>query len=161
MADVGATAPHRPPVVGRNEWGVEKRMPLVRYFAWVGSVLLALLFVADACFPELPVAKTTNTFPPAIRVHSDQKWPERVVYDTSAPIAGQPVAANPESSDSPKLREAMAELPTRDATLLASNPKRPEARPRQQYNIARKHTAKPMRFAARRSPFGWFAPAIW
>jgi hypothetical protein len=145
-------------------------MPLGRYFAWVGSVLLVLLFVANACFPKLPAAKTTDTLPPAIRVHSDQKWPERVVYDTSAPIVGQPVAANPETSDptppmiavgSPKLREAMAELPTRDAKLLASSPKGPEARLRQQYKIARKHTAKPMRFAARRSPFGWFAPAIW
>jgi hypothetical protein len=145
-------------------------MPLVRYFAWVGSVLLALLFVADACFPKLPAAKRSNTLPPAIAVHSDQKWPERVVYDTSAPIVRRPVTANPESSnpappmiavDPPKLREAMAELPTRDAKLLASSPKGPEARLRQQYKIARKHTAKPMRFAARRSPFGWFAPAIW
>ena len=146
-------------------------MPLTRYFAWVGSVLLALLFIAAAGFPKLPVAEKADTLPPAIRIFSDHKWPERIVYDTSAPIVRQAVAVNPHTGvpappmiamASTKLREAMAELRKPDPKqLLASNPKRPEARVQQQYRIATKHAAKPMRFTARRSPFGWFASTMW
>jgi hypothetical protein len=43
----------------RPKWGVELQIPLARYFLWVGGVLLALLFVADAYLPTLeglPVA---------------------------------------------------------------------------------------------------------
>ena len=62
-------------------------MPLARYFLWVESVLLALLFIADACLPNLPAGKpTTDRPPPAIRIHSERKWPERIVFDTSAPM---------------------------------------------------------------------------
>ena len=63
-------------------------MPLARYFLFVGGLLLALLFVADACLPKMPVAEAVNAgFDPAtIRIHSDRKWPERVVFDTSHPV---------------------------------------------------------------------------
>ena len=99
-------------------------MPLTRYFVWVGSVLLTLLFIADAYLPKLPPAGAIDELPPAIRIHSDQKWPERVVYDTSVPMPKAALAANPETNSSPpsKLREALAELRTIDAKLPA-NPK--------------------------------------
>jgi hypothetical protein len=65
--------------------GAEQQMPLARYFTWVGSVLLALLFVANAYLPKLPAAGNTEVQLPIIRVHSDQnKWPERIVFDTAA-----------------------------------------------------------------------------
>jgi hypothetical protein len=60
-------------------------MPLARYFFLVGGVLLALLFVVDAVLPKLPVVDRTDTDLPVIRIHSDRKWPERVVLDTSIP----------------------------------------------------------------------------
>ena len=60
-------------------------MPLARYFFYVGGALLALVFVADFCLPQLPVSGSSNIALPAIRIHSDQKWPDRVVYDTSRP----------------------------------------------------------------------------
>jgi hypothetical protein len=62
-------------------------MPLARYFLSVGVVLLALLFAADAYLPKLAVAARANADLPVIRIHihSDQKWPARVVYDTSLP----------------------------------------------------------------------------
>lgn len=68
-------------------------MPLLAYFWKVGAALLALLFVADFCLDEAPVAWKTSVDGPAIRIHSDRKWPERVVLDTSAPTT---VAATPE-----------------------------------------------------------------
>ena len=144
-------------------------MPLARYFAWVGSALLALLFIADACLPKLPAAEKPDALPPAIRVHSVQKWPERVVYDTSAPVPKSVIAANPETNGStppkiaaasPKLREALAELRTIDAKS-AANPNQPEARLQRKRNLAKKRAPKPVLFAVRRSPFGWFGPTIW
>ena len=137
-------------------------MPLTRYFVWVGSVLLTLLFIADAYLPKLPPAGAIDELPPAIRIHSDQKWPERVVYDTSVPMPKAALAANPETNSSPpsKLREALAELRTIDAKLPA-NAKQLEARPQGKRNLAKKRAPKPVLFAARRSPFGWFGPTIW
>jgi hypothetical protein len=48
------------------------------------------------------------------------------------------------------LREALAELPPQPA-----NPKTLH------HKFAKKHAAKPVWLAARRSPFGWFGPTIW
>jgi hypothetical protein len=133
-------------------------MPLMRYFVWVGSVLLALLFIADACLPKFPTAGKTDALPPGIRIYSDQKWPERIVYDTSAPMLRPAPAVNPEAAGSappvasPKLREALAELPPQPA-----NPKKPEGTLQRQHKFAKKHAAKPVWLAARRSPFGWLA----
>jgi hypothetical protein len=60
-------------------------MPLRQYFAWVGSILLVALFVADWCFPA-PVHAPRSEIPPHervnLRIHSDHKWPEKVVFDT-------------------------------------------------------------------------------
>jgi hypothetical protein len=36
-------------------------MPIVRYFVFVGTALLALLFVIDTSFPKLPAADHVNT----------------------------------------------------------------------------------------------------
>jgi hypothetical protein len=144
-------------------------MPLTRYFAWVGSVLLALLFIADACLPKsLPIAKGDASLP-LIRIHSERKWPERVVFDTRAPIM---ISARSEDSDagsqapsiavaSRGVREAFAEQRTADARPPAANPKKPEARRPQHLKLVKRQVAKPLRFAERRSPYGWFGPTIW
>ena len=60
-------------------------MPLARYFLYVGATLLALLFISDPYLPKLPAADRGNSHPAIIRIHSDHKWPERIVYDTSLP----------------------------------------------------------------------------
>ena len=69
-------------------------MPLARYFLCVGGVLLALLFMVSAELPKVPATQATNTVAelPMIRIHTDRKWPERVVFDTSIPAATEPVA---------------------------------------------------------------------
>ena len=60
-------------------------MSLAGYFRNVGAALLALLWIADFYLPRPPAAQTTTIDQPAIRIHSDRKWPERVVFDTSTP----------------------------------------------------------------------------
>src|ERR1700753_810662 len=72
-------------------------MPLMRYFVFVGGALLALLFAANAWLPPLPVTKEANSTASAdlssIRIRSDRKWPERVVFDTSQPTPAPVVIA--------------------------------------------------------------------
>ena len=89
-------------------------MPLARYFLFVGGVLLALLFISDAYLPKLPVSNRANSHSAIIRIHSDQKWPERVVFDTTqtpvAPKVTEPqtkaALAGPEPAPEPTGREA-------------------------------------------------------
>jgi hypothetical protein len=62
-------------------------MPLLKYFAWVGSFLVAALFAASWCF-SVPIARSRPSDVPLnqlinIRIHTDHKWPDRVVFDTS------------------------------------------------------------------------------
>jgi hypothetical protein len=145
-------------------------MPLLRYFIWVGSVLFALLFIFDACLPRLSTTGKTHAVAPVLRIYSDQKWPERIVYDTSAPMIGSTQSANLAAAGSappvtsvasPKFREAFAELRTTGAGPQPADPKRPRGRPQQQHRFAKKNAAKPVWLLARRSPLGWFGPTIW
>jgi hypothetical protein len=84
-------------------------MPLRQYFMWVGTILLVMLFAADWCFPP-PVAHAPHSeIPPNerinLRIHSDVRWPERVVFDTTrsrlTPTAG--VSPEPDVLPSPNL----------------------------------------------------------
>ncbi len=73
-------------------------MPVARYFLFVGGVLLALLFALDAFVP--PQAVVASNAAPSIdktvvRIRSDQKLPERVVYDTSLPTIVPPGCEDP------------------------------------------------------------------
>ena len=66
-------------------------MPLCQYFGWVGSVLLAALIAANWYLPA-PSASSSDVSPDQninIRIHTDHKWPERVVFDTKATMAAQ------------------------------------------------------------------------
>ena len=63
-------------------------MPLLQYFGWVGTSLLAALFAANWCF-SLPLAPVPPSDVPLnqrinIRIHAEHKWPERVVFDSTS-----------------------------------------------------------------------------
>jgi hypothetical protein len=70
-------------------------MPLLRYFIFAGGSLLALLFVVNVAFPmePLPANLTSGSDLPPVRIHSERKLPDRVVFDTSAVLPGQTQAA--------------------------------------------------------------------
>jgi len=75
-------------------------MPIVRYFVFVGSLLLALLFLADWYYPQLVTAPArAEVDRTIIRLHTAHKWPEAIVFDTSLPTIVPPppaaVAENP------------------------------------------------------------------
>jgi hypothetical protein len=113
-------------------------MPLARYFFYVGSVLLALLFIADASLPRRPAANHSDEFRPTIRIYSDRGWPERVVYNTD-PAMNPPVPTRisgpyipaPErvANDAGSVREAFAALRPSDAkTIQPVHPAKAAAR---------------------------------
>ena len=66
-------------------------MPIGRYIAWVGTSILALLFMADWCLPKsLPELSGEAIDRPVIRIASIQQPPERIVIDTSQPTVVPP-----------------------------------------------------------------------
>jgi hypothetical protein len=66
-------------------------MPIVRYIGWVGTSLLALLFVANWFLPEYSAEPTPHVSNrPVIRIASIQQPPERIDIDTSRPTIVPP-----------------------------------------------------------------------
>ena len=145
---------------------MERPMPLARYFYYVGGVLLALLFISDAYFPKLPVEHSASTASYVIRIHSDRKWPERIVYDTNLPtIIPAQVANMEESAAAPATiapakageREAYAQLRSSDVSQLSSSDaKKREPRLHRQRKFTKKRLAPPAFLVARQQQFGWF-----
>ena len=141
-------------------------MPLVRYFFWVGGALLAVVLIAHWYLPELPDAEKASVVPPPVRIHSEQKWPERIVYDTShetvvpAPAAGnigRPAAA---ADVLAAARDAFAEAPPSDASKAQSvEQTKPDAKPQAKRKIARRRA--PVLMVERRPQFGWYGPRFW
>lgn len=99
------------------------RMPLLQYFLYIGGVLLGLLFILDAFLPKLPIPVATHEHVPVIRIASDRKWPERVVYDTSLPtivpetvtIAAVPPVPEKGAVASAGIRQSFAQLQSSEA----------------------------------------------
>jgi hypothetical protein len=158
--------------------GAMLKMPVARYFLFVGAALLALLFVADAYLPKLPVTAVTDAAAdlPMIRIQSDRKWPERIVFDTSIPAVSPvqtaavvPVQAPAGVADvSAKVREAFAQLqppdakPSQQLQPAASKAPAPAAPPKRK--VAKKHVAPPMVLVAQQQqqrPFGFFGNNTW
>jgi hypothetical protein len=68
-------------------------MLLLQYFGWVGGLLFAALLAANWCV-SAPIAPAPRSDVPLdqrinIRIHTDHKWPERVVFDTNALDVGK------------------------------------------------------------------------
>src|ERR1700742_2134311 len=106
-------------------------MPLLRYFLYVGGALLSLILIANVVLPQesLPATLTSATELPSVRIKSDRKLPDRIVFDTSSTVATEPVpvlaapkvaavaapapvaAVTAEMSAKARVREAFAQLP--------------------------------------------------
>jgi hypothetical protein len=137
-------------------------MPLARYFLFVGGALLALLFLVDACLPELPVAERADTHLAIIRIHSEQKWPQRIVYDTSIPTI-IPALETARAGISPPAAVADVSTKARQAfaQLQRSDQRTREPKPQRQRKIAKRNGPPPTMLVARQPQFGWFGPRIW
>jgi len=147
-------------------------MPVARYFLFVGGLLLALLFALDAFAPQ-QVAVAINSVPSidktVVRIRSDQKLPERVVYDTSLPtivpptaktqIAAVPPAPVADATAQAQVRDTFAQFVPAEAKKLE---KQPEPQARRKRKIAKIRAAQPMRVAQQpHSGFGFFGSNTW
>lgn len=113
-------------------------MPIARYMAWVGTLLLALLFVANWFLPEYsaaPAPEASNR--PIIRIASVQQPPERIVIDTSQPTIVPPPTlfgdAVPDQSSPPVESYASATSP---ATVVNLDQKKRKVVKRQASKVA-------------------------
>jgi hypothetical protein len=161
-------------------------MPLLRYFLFVGGSLLALLFFVNAEFPTepLPSVLTSDSELPAVRIHSEQKLPDRVVFDTRVaptPRAPETVVAMAQPapagaalppavaamSAKARVREAFAQLPPEEdasepkmdqmATVVLPEPKMYPAKPQVKHKLAaRPRTVHPPMMVAQQPRFGGF-----
>ena len=143
-------------------------MPVARYFLFVGGVLLALLFILDAALLESPVAARTEagTDRSVIRIHSDRKWPERVVFDTSLPTIIPAATAKAEAAvvgpGTAQIAEVSAKVRVRDAfAQLPFDPKTSEPKLQPKRKIAKRHNAPPTVLVAQQPQFGFFANNTW
>lgn len=113
-------------------------MPIARYMVWVGTSLLALLFVANWFLPEsLPEPAHEAIEKPVIRIASIQQPPERVVIDTSQPtIIPPPTLFADAVPDQPSpLLESYAKA-TSPATVVNPDQKRRKVVKRQPPKVA-------------------------
>jgi hypothetical protein len=149
-------------------------MPVARYLLFVGGVLLALLFALDAFMPQ-QAAVASNATPSidktVVRIRSDQKLPERVVYDTSLPtivppaaktqIAAAPVAPAVGPTAQARVRDTFAQFVPAEAKKLEKQLE-PRAQAPRKHKIAKARPApvQPMRFAQQQR-FGFFGNITW
>jgi hypothetical protein len=129
--------------------GGASKMPVARYFLFVGGVLLALLFVVNAIVPQDAAApgQTQSLSSPGVdktmvRIRSTQKLPERVVYDTSLPtivppqvnvVAAAASSAPHEASAQSRVRDTFAQfIPPEKAADAQKGPVVAEAKPAEQ-----------------------------
>jgi hypothetical protein len=121
-------------------------MPLWRYFAISGSVLLTLLLLADWYLPKSSAdfSSRAEVDKTVIRIQSARQWPDAVVFDTDRPVISAPVSvaeAAPVEAPTPAV-----ETPTRQAfaQLAPAAPIRPAAS-----GAAPKKEVAPKKVAAR------------
>ncbi|MEH2626243.1 hypothetical protein V1292_004298 [Bradyrhizobium sp. AZCC 1719] len=161
-------------------------MPVTRYFLFVGGVLLALLLAIDALVPEQAVVasqavssvdKTVSSADKTIvRIRSDQKLPERVVFDTSLPtivpppsVTAQAVAPAVTPAAAPASADTAAQARAREtfAQYVPAEAKKPEPPVQRKRKVARSRPPS-MQFAqppqmrvAQQSQFGFFGGPSW
>jgi hypothetical protein len=148
-------------------------MPLARYVFAVGAVLLALLLISNAYLAKPQVAAGVDVDSTIVRIHSNRKWPERIVYDTNAPTVVPPqtavaegnVAAPKSVIDSPAHapeRKAMAQVRPLDAIQPgASTPETRKSKPQHHRGIATRRATPHAVRMARQWRGGWFGNGFW
>ena len=158
-------------------------MPIARYFLFVGGVLLALLLAVDALFPQQAVVASrgaSSVDKTVVRIRSDQKLPERVVYDTNLPIIVPPPAvtaqvkapdvapSTPAAAAASADATAQARVRETFAQFVPAEAKKPEPQAQRKRKVAKSRPAPPMQIAqqpqmrvAQQSQFGFFGGSNW
>ncbi len=132
-------------------------MPVLRYFLFVGGALLTLLLVINAVTlsPAPNEGMRSVTDLPLIRIHSDRKGPEAVVFDTSQPTIAPPaLAKNEQTATAPAIAGGLLpKAPAREAFAQLVPPQagtKVEKKPQPKRRISRANTR--VRYG---NPFGY------
>ncbi len=150
-------------------------MPVARYFLFIGGALLALLFAIDAFVPQQAVVASQaapSVNKTVVRIRSDQKLPERVVYDTSLPTIVPPPAMTAQVTAPvvapPAPASAQARVRETFAQYVPAEAKKPEPQVQRKRKVAKSRPASPMQIAqqpqmrvAQQSHFGFFGGPNW
>lgn len=162
-------------------------MPLLRYFVYVGGALLSLILIANVVLPQesLPGTLTSATELPRVRIQSDRKLPDRIVFDTRSTVATSPVPVLPapkvadvvapapapavtaEMSAKARVREAFAQLPPSEdvsepkmdqmARVVVPEPRMYKVRQAPRHvAAARPYAPRPLTMVAQQPHFGSF-----
>jgi hypothetical protein len=138
-------------------------MPIIRYFVFVGGLLLALLFAADRYLPA-PVEQAGPSEPDRtiIRIASARSLPEKIVFDTRSRTDLPTIAQTNPPAEEPQqqVREAMAAMPAaplvkKEAPVRASAAARPH--PKRSAKLQKRTPDRRLAFE-RPDPFagGWW-----
>ena len=150
-------------------------MPVARYFLFVGGILLALIFAIDGFSPPQAVVASqaaSSVDKRVVRIRSDQKLPERVVFDTNLPtivpvpiMAARPVAL---ASADASATDSSAQARARDTfAQFVPTEAKPERQVQRKRRIAKSRPARPMQTqqpqlrVAQQSQFGFFGGSNW
>ena len=152
-------------------------MPLARYFLFIGAMLVAVLVIADAFLPKMPATEGVKPHHPVILLYSDERWPERVEFDTSVQMvnsaqlataevgtsSAQAVAAE-NSVKAPEAPDTDRPINTRDAfaELRQGNMPKPQSAgpkklgPENQRKTVRRQASQRMRLVWRQPFHDWY-----
>jgi hypothetical protein len=131
-------------------------MPLARYFAYVGGVLLTLLFIVNWYLPPLSAEGARADVDRAtIRIHSTHKWPKAVVYDTTLPTIVPPATAAVETPAAERVREAFAMVEAPEAAKPAEAAKPDAVKPAKPHVRRARVARAPGNRVASYDTFGW------
>lgn len=152
-------------------------MPLAAYFRNVGVALLALLWIADFYLPTPPLAQRAAAYPPVIRIHSDRKRPEPVIFDTTNIVAASAAVSAWDKDPPPPptdremstdragtsaARDALALMSSRDSRYMASvEQKRRQMTAKYVARVARKYPRPRIVLAARQGHYAWLGFRYW
>jgi hypothetical protein len=142
---------------------------VARYFLFVGGALMAVLFAFDAFAPKAVADNTTQASASVdkstLRIRSDQKWPEKIVFDTTQPtivpkpepapqVALAAPAPAPEISAQARVRETFAQF-------VPVEPKKAETPALRKRKIAKIRSSQPQLRFAQQQHYGFFGPSTW
>jgi len=140
-------------------------MPFIRYFVCAGGMLLGMLLLANRCFPVSTATLADDHLDRSvIRIHSSQRWPDAIRFDTtSAPTPTRVDGSAPISTKVPHVARLPVAEPVRQAFAMEpSLPQKPSGKIRHaRHSRFASHGSRP-RFAnnerpelAAWPPIGW------
>ncbi len=120
-----------------------REMPIGRYIAWVGTCLVALLFLGNWLVPPAEPEPVIHLMQkPVIRITSVEQLPERIDIDTSQPTIVPPQSLTGEPQAQPPIMVSYASTAS-PPLIFEVDKKRQKVAKRKRPKVAPKHLSLP------------------